>query len=89
MRKIPKKAPAIVVTFHEPRYGYWDGGKKQGGTFTPTLTTEKNIIQWGCWELNYWFRLKFGRSWKQAASIALRKIKRDVRVPATIELVWE
>lgn len=29
------KYPVLVVEFDEPRYGYWNYGKKSGGEFEP------------------------------------------------------
>lgn len=51
----------IELKFKEPSYGYWDGGKKSGGTYTPTLhyqdDPERSYVKWGCFELNNWFTL--------------------------------
>jgi hypothetical protein len=88
MRKLPKKVPKIHVTFDEPRNGYWNGGVRSGGVFSPRPTLN-NQIEWGSMGLNYWFRLGFGRSWKHAASIAKNVIKRNLSVPATVEVIWE
>lgn len=31
--------PRISITFKEPTAGFWDGGKKSGGTFKPEACT--------------------------------------------------
>jgi len=39
--------------------------------------------------LNFWFTSKTGRSWKQAASAAQRRLYNLVKVPgATVEVVY-
>jgi hypothetical protein len=86
--KLPKIKPAVKLTFKEPRSGYWNGGIKSGGVFEPKPQSD-GTIEWGCWGLNYWFRLGFGRSWKHAASIAKNKIKRECKVPCIVEVLWD
>lgn len=45
-------------------------------------------IKWGCWELNFHFNAKAGRSWREAAAIARRRLERLCRVRGTnIEVV--
>ena len=88
MRELPKVVPSIVLRFEKPRDGYWNGGAKSGGRFTPRPCSDGRI-EWGSWGLNYWFRLGFGRSWKQAVSIAKRVIKRNCKIPCTVEIEWE
>ncbi len=85
--KLPEKVPSITITFKESTFGYWDGGKKAGGTFTPTLDYN-GIIKWGCWELNIWFRVAFGKSWNDAVTRARAKIRRACRVACNTEVVW-
>jgi hypothetical protein len=84
---LPKVSPLIALTFEKPRGGYWDGGMKSGGTFTP-IPHSDGTIEWACWELNYWFRLDFGKSWEDAASLAKRTIKRECKVNCTLEVIW-
>jgi len=33
------------------------------------------LIKWSCYPLNFWFRCGSGRTWKEAASIAKRKLQ--------------
>lgn len=88
--------PVLEVEFDKPRHGYWDGGAKKGGTFIPEaewygapLTfKKKSVIRWGCYGLNFWFNAGSGRSWKEAASIAKRRLKALLGVPATITIQW-
>jgi len=84
-----EKLPSLTVKFDKPRGGYWDGGLKSGGTFTPEYLYPKTkaeckYVKWGCWELNFFFTAGFGVSWKHAASIARRKLRGMLKVPATI-----
>jgi hypothetical protein len=88
LRELPKVVPSIVLRFEEPRNGYWDGGVKSGGRFTPHPCSDGRI-EWGSWGLNFWFRFPFGHSWKDAANTALRRIKKECRVPCTVEIEWE
>ena len=85
--KLPEKVPFITITFKEPIYGFWNGGKKVGGTFTPTLDYD-GVIKWGCFELNIWFRVAFGKSWNDAVTRARAKIRRACRVPCITGVVW-
>lgn len=84
--------PAIEVRFEKPTGGYWDGGLKSGGVFTPRVVGgsdfhKKCEIEWGCWELNFWFICKSGLSWKHAASIARNRIANSLRVAGTVSVV--
>lgn len=97
------KYPILEIEFDRPRSGYWDFGKKSGGTFEPEIITpsmsrcdvkergfpKKGTIRWGSWELNFWFNAGAGRSWKEAASIAKRKLENTLNVPATITINWK
>jgi len=91
---------AVAVTFPEPINGYWDGGKKGGGTFTPHLMEyyldepkgkhpgPGHTIRWGCFYLNYYITTGSGRTWREAASIAKRVLMRRCKiVGATFEIV--
>jgi len=94
-----EKYPAIIVEFDEPRSGYWDYGKKSGGTFEPEVDgraakfghpwKKGADITWGCFELNFWFRSGAGKSFKDAAQIAMRRLKRMLRVPAKVTIQWK
>lgn len=85
------KLPVIEVTFLEPTYGYWDGARS-GGVFEPKEESwcngrrnyGKDTIKWGCWGLNFFFTSKRGKTWKDSARIAARRIRRILRVPATV-----
>ena len=50
----------LTLVFNEKIHGYWDYGKKAGGVFSPTVYSEndsnKSCVEWGCWELNHYFR---------------------------------
>ena len=86
--KLPKEVPTIYILFDKPQSGYWDGGKKVAGTFRPTPEPDGKI-HWGCWELNVWYRLGFGKSWKDAATRARNKIKRECKVNCSVEVIYE
>ena len=80
--------PSIKVKFPEPRDGYWDGGKKRGGEFTPELYRADHPgvggkIRWGSWGLNFYFTVKAGRSWKEATVIAARWLRRHCKIAGT------
>lgn len=95
--------PKLKLTFNEPRNGYWDGGKRYGGEFTPELLVpfadglgklypdehpgKNHTIRWGCFSLNYWFNSGSGRTWKEAASIAKRRLIHLCSGSATIEVI--
>jgi hypothetical protein len=89
------KLPRIEVEFPRPMAGYWDG-TRSGGTFTiesvgrvaaPLPTTHPGPgkdIKWGCFSLNHWFITTSGRSWRDAANIAARRLRGvKERVPGT------
>ena len=84
--------PSLELKFPEPRNGYWDGGKKSGGVFSPSMypfDSPKHpgkgaYIKWGCYELNFWFVAKAGRSWKEDAAIAKRKLEHLVKVAGSM-----
>ena len=94
--------PQIAVEFDEPTGGYWDYGLKKGGIFTLesidgryTGSSEPvehpgtdRTLRWGAFELNFWFNSGSGRTWKEAASIAQRRLTNIVRVPATVKIIW-
>lgn len=85
----------LRVKFPEPTYGHWDGGAEDGGDFEPehyhngdAHPGKNNTITWGCFRLNFWFNCGSGRSWREAASIARRRLVGLCKVPgATIEIV--
>jgi len=86
--------PTIKVTFDKPMHGWWDYGAKSGGTFKPeglgslgSHPGRGNYIRWGCWELNFWFICKAGRTWAEAASIAAHKLTRMASPSCKIEIV--
>jgi len=70
---------AIRISF-EPTAGYWDGGVKSGGTFTPRVVEGgyedheklKQHVQWECFELNHWFRTPL----KNAEAVATRYLRK-------------
>lgn len=82
---------AIEVKFPEPIDGYWDGGKKGGGLFTPREREHPgpgHTIHWGCFRLNFWLTVGSGRTWREAASIAKRKLERICSIAgATFKIV--
>ena len=85
--------PLVKLTFKEPRYGFWDGGRKSGGEFNPDgyyleHPGKDHTIRWGCIDLNFWFNCGSGRSWKEAASIARRRLQHLCQVPNTIEIAF-
>lgn len=78
----------IEIIFDKLQYGYWDGGAKSGGEFTPAQSRHPGpgkYLRWGCWRLNIWFTCKAGRSWREARAIAKRILTNKVGVPATIK----
>lgn len=74
--------PKIIIEFHKPTNGYWDGGEKRKGEFEPDnmsmeLLQEINSgdkIIWGSWGLNFYFTCKSGIDWKAATSNAAKWI---------------
>ena len=93
--KVNDQQYAVKVTFPEPIDGYWDSGKKGGGTFEPRIIGHchdrsgghpgpGNTIRWGCFRLNFWVNVGSGRTWREAASIAKRKLTRICSIPGTI-----
>jgi hypothetical protein len=84
----------ITLTFKKPEAGWWDGGKKSGGVFTPSLHYQddptRSFVRWGCYELNHWINLplhtKRGRTLTKGEVMArIRKhLKRSVRRPCVI-----
>ena len=93
--------PKIQIRFNQPRYGYWDGGKKDGGIFKvesindmlalyPNHPGTGGSVRWGCWGLNFWFVAGSGRSWKEAVAIAVKKLKRICLIPRVeIEAIYD
>ena len=79
--------PIIRLRFPEARGGYWDGGPKDGGDFEvencQSHPGKEQYIQWGCFRLNFWFETKAGRSWKEAANVAQKRLRNMLRVPGT------
>jgi len=85
-----KPLQSIKVTFPKPIGGYWDGGLKSGGTFEPRIVNGGYIkdnggkvnvdkhIEWGCWELNFYFRLPMTA--KDPTSQAMGWIHRHCKV---------
>jgi hypothetical protein len=89
IRKIPKIKPILILTFDKPTHGFWDGGAKTGGRFTPELLPGR-VVEWGSrWELNRWFTCGFGRSLKHAATIAKKRLEKICAQPCKVEIVWE
>lgn len=86
-----EKRPQLKLDLNKPVGGYWDGGRKQYGTFLPPKDfTPKTFMRWGCWELNFWFSAKSGVSWKTAARAAQKRLCSLVKLPnATVSIVWE
>lgn len=82
-----KKKPSLYLEFKNPQHGFWDGGAKTYGEFIPTPCSN-GMIKWGCWELNFWFTLPFGKSWADAVAKARRKIKRITRPTNTLKTIW-
>ncbi len=81
--------PVIKISF-PPTGGYWDGGTKSKGEFTPELFAFSHpgvgrFIKWGCFSLNFWFTAKAGRSWKEARACAVKRLKRIVAPNVIIE----
>jgi hypothetical protein len=82
------RQPKLVLEFETPQHGWWDDGAKRGGSFKP-FKHPKGVIEWGCYELNYWFMADFGGSWEQAVKIAHRALKANTKVPNKITTIWE
>lgn len=88
---------AVEVKFPEAINGYWDGGKRGGGTFTvdgfhsfppgsgnnPTHPGARHHLRWGCFYLNFFFTCGSGRTWREAASIAKRKLEHICSIAGT------
>jgi len=90
----------ITVSFVPPVWGYWDGGKRTGGSFEPSFhfesNPEKSYVKWGCIELNHWFNLPMHfesgkrknqrRSDKELRTQAVRQLRHSLRNQnATVE----
>jgi hypothetical protein len=82
---VKKEVKCVRVTFDKPEYGFWDGGARKSGDFTPRPRDE--FIRWGSWELNFWFETGKGRSMVQAASFARRYLMNHCRRKATVEVI--
>lgn len=90
-----RSLPAISVKFYQPTNGYWDGGPKTGGVFEPKHISStcgrkfygKNTVKWGSWDLNFFFTCKRGKTWAESARIAARRIRRMLKVPATVKII--
>ena len=95
-----ESCPPIKVTFEQPVNGYWDGGKKDGGSFEPSFhfetDPEKSYVKWSCIELNHWFNLPMHfetgkrksqrRSDKELRSQAIRQLRHSLaNQEATVE----
>jgi hypothetical protein len=90
--------PDIQVKFPEPVSGYWDGGKKSGGTFVPEVryqdNPEQSRVKWGCFELNFFFTQTLHRekgankgkpfTHKEVTQRAKAYLRRILRVPNAI-----
>jgi hypothetical protein len=94
-KKQPKKGeyPVIHVDMGKPISGFWDGGPKQIFDFTPSPKPEfipGTKIEWGSWSANFFFTTSSGRSWNEAASIAKKWIKNNLKqTPKSITIVWQ
>ena len=90
-RRLKMDKPILKLVFAEPRDGCWDGGRKSSGEFYPNgeHPGKGGVIRWDCFELNFWFSCGCGRSWREAASIAKRRLYRMIGVPAYVEIIWE
>ena len=85
-----KYLPFLRVKFAKPTGGYWDGGARSGGDFTPEkIDTDAagKYVTWGCWSLNFYFNTGFGRSWDTAAAYAKRRLQRLLPYQATVEII--
>lgn len=75
-----KNPYSVAIRFGEPSLGYWDHGHRRTGEFVLLYPYDehpgkgKQLI-WGSIELNLWFTARSGRSWKQAAAGAARRVK--------------
>ena len=58
---------------------------RKGNFYRRRIYKDKDgTVKWGSFGLNFWFRTKFGRSWKHAAAIAKNKLRRTCKKPCTI-----
>jgi len=94
--------PQIKVEFDKPTAGYWDYGLRKGGVFKlgsidgEYVDSSKPLehpgvdrtLRWEAFELNFWFNAGSGRTWKEAASIAKRRLQNIVAVPAKVGVIW-
>lgn len=86
----PKKSELkdIEIAFKTPTNGYWNGGIRSGGSFTPEVVSggyEKHWglkwhMKWGDFGLNHYFRLPPSRNVRVSA---MRHLKRVTKVPFT------
>jgi len=84
----------IVVTFANPVYGYWNGGKKSEGVFEPRCfyenDSDKSFVKWHCFYLNHWFTLplhtKTGRKLTNSEIMARSRnhLRNSIKTLATV-----
>lgn len=78
---------SIHLQFAKPEHGHWDHGPRNGGIFTIDAIDHQwmhstdhpgpgHIITWGSWNLNMRITTRSGVSWKHAATIAAKRLRR-------------
>lgn len=86
--------PKIVVKLEKPVSGYWDGGSKNYFEFEIDMyKMDKHpgpdvTLKWGSWGANFWFNCGSGRSWKEAASIAKRRLEKMMGIEGDITVEY-
>ena len=91
METPPRPPLEIRVTFPEPTPGYWNGGRRTGGTFTVERPRPHpgpgHYIRWGAYELNFWFTAGSGTSWAAAAAYARARLRAMVAPSVQVEII--
>lgn len=82
--------PSFRVVFAKTTHGYWDGGAKSGGDFTPSIhhpdDPERSYVRYDCWSLNHWFTLplhymdRAKKNQEIPKKLLIRQIRRQLRL---------
>lgn len=83
---------AVAVTFPAPIEGYWNRGTRSGGLFKLDLPYPEHpgpghYLRYGDFSLNFWFTAGSGRSWRESAANAKKRLLHWVPPGTTVELV--
>jgi len=82
-----KMIPVIHLTLKKPTAGWWNGGIKSSGEFHPQLNSD-GTIHWGSYEMNYFIKIKAGKTWEQSAAKAQKVLEKNCKVSCSTEVKW-